>query len=90
MNLPAPAAGAGQTVKLKACGVRAPQLFVNTAVAVQLALSFRLCSRELPDAPQPLHAQLPSKGCGPSTTREPVFNAADERTVHDEVPLTFM
>ena len=62
---------------------------VTTTVAVQVAVSFKVCSREEPEAPQPLHDQLPENGCGPSTTVEPVFSEAEDFTTHELVPLTF-
>jgi hypothetical protein len=66
----------------------APQLLVKVAVAVQLALSLMDCSRDAPEVPQPLHDQVPLKGCGPSTTVEPAFSEADDLTTHEVVPLT--
>lgn len=87
MYLPALAAGAGQTVKLYAWAVLAPQLLVNVAVAVQLEVSLMVCSRDAPDVPQPLHDQVPANGCGPSTTVEPAFSEAEDFTAHEVVPL---
>ena len=56
-------------------------------MAVQLALSWTVCSRDEPEVPQPLHDQLPENGCGPSTTVVPVFSEAADCTTHEEVPL---
>jgi hypothetical protein len=74
----------------------APQLFVYVAVAVQVValvpvlVSLMVCSRAEPDVPQPLHAHVPDTGCGPSTTVDPVFSAADDVTAHVVVPLMLM
>jgi len=57
---------------------------------VQLLVSLRVCSRDEPEAPQPLHDQVPENGCGPSTTLEPVFSEAEDFTTHEVVPLMFM
>jgi len=93
MYLPASLAISGHTVKLYCWVVRAPQLFVYVAVAVQVValvpvlVSLMVCSRDDPEVPQPLHDQVPESGCGPSTTVEPVFSEAEDWTTHEVVPL---
>jgi hypothetical protein len=97
MYVPALAAMTGHTVKLNCWVDLAPQLFVNVAVAVQVValvpvlVSLIVCSRDDPDVPQPLHAHVPPDvGCGPRTTVEPVFSAAEDWTAHEVVPLMLM
>jgi hypothetical protein len=87
MNFATLAAGAGHTVKLNDCVLLAPQLLVKVAVAVQLALSLIVCSRDEPEVPQPLQDQVPLNGCGPSTTVEPAFSEAEDLTAQEVVPL---
>jgi hypothetical protein len=50
-----------------------PQLLVWITVAAQEAVGVKLCSREVPDVPQPLQAQVPPEaGSGLRVTCVPV------------------
>jgi hypothetical protein len=54
-----------------------PQLLVYVAVAVQEAVGFTVCVREVPDVPQPLHDQLPPEaGSGAKATDAPELMVA--------------
>jgi hypothetical protein len=68
----------------------APHELVYVAVAVQVLVSVRVCSREEPEVPQPLQDQVPENGCGPRTTLDPVFNEAEDFNAHEVVPLMLM
>jgi hypothetical protein len=62
------------TLTEKFCVVWAPQLFVYMAVAVQEAAGVTVCSRELPEVPQPLQFQEPPEvGWGPNCTELPAL-----------------
>jgi hypothetical protein len=53
-----------------------PQLLVWTTVAVQVAVGVKVCSREAPEVPHPLQAQVPPEtGSGLRVTWVPVLAA---------------
>jgi hypothetical protein len=75
------------TVTVNAWFEVVPQLFVWTTVAVQEAVGVKVCSREVPDVPHPLHDQLPpDAGSGLRVTCVPEFALALADWVR--VPLT--
>jgi hypothetical protein len=62
------------TVTAKFCVLLAPQVLMNAPVAVQVAAGDTVCSRALPEVPQPLQLQVPpDEGCGPNCTVLPVL-----------------
>lgn len=66
------------TESVKSCWVLAPQVLMKVAVAVQVALTAKVCSRPVPPVPQPLQLHAPPEiGCGPRATCLPALTTAE-------------